>query len=169
MAYTLADTFLGYPKIASTTLTPYPATPPLGTIVQAVDPTYGVGEFIYLLGKSSTVVGSVVTYSPSTYQTTLVPNTANLAQPVAVAMSANITGQYGYYQISGVAVVKKTAVAVSPNVAMHISATAGRLMPTAASGKQILGARSANVASVTSTTSTVLVSLSRPHAQGRVS
>ena len=34
---------------------------PLGTIVRAVDPTYGEAEFIYLKGVASTVVGSGVT------------------------------------------------------------------------------------------------------------
>jgi hypothetical protein len=35
---------------------------PLGTIVQAADGIQGVGEFIYLQGVASTVVGSLVTY-----------------------------------------------------------------------------------------------------------
>lgn len=140
---------------------------PLGTIVQAIDPTYGAGEFIYLLGVASTVVGLVVTYSPSTFLTAHVPNTANLGQPVAVAMAATVASEYGWYQIGGVAVVKKTNVSWEPSKAAFISGTAGRLMDTVASGKQILGARSANVATVTTTTSTVLVSLNRPHAQGQ--
>lgn len=171
MAFVFRDTTLGLPPITSTlasSTTAGRSTPSrLGQIAKAYDTTYGEGEFIYLKGLDNTVVGSVVTYSPSTYQTALVPNTANLGQPVAVAMSANLTGYYGWYQISGVAVVKKTAVQVTPSVALFISGTAGRLMSTAASGKQILNARSANTATVTTTTSTVLVSISRPFAQGR--
>jgi hypothetical protein len=127
-----------------------------------------MGEFIYLKGVASTVVGSLVVYNPSTTTTALAPNTANLGQPVAVAMSANVAAQYGWYQIGGVATVKKTAVAVSPNVRLFISGTTGRLMPTVATGKQVLNARSANVASVTTTTSTVLVSINRPFVQGQV-
>lgn len=141
---------------------------PLGTKVKAVDPTYGEGEFIYLAGVASTVVGSLVTYNPVTGATTLAPNTANLAQPVAVAMSANVASQYGWYQIAGAAVIKKTAVKVSPNVAVYLSATAGRIRASAASGKQVLGARSANAATITTTTSTVVVTINRPHAQGQV-
>jgi hypothetical protein len=65
---------------------------------------YGGGEFIYLKGVASTVVGSLVTYDGAssgtpTYQTVLCPSTANLAQPVAVAMSANVANQFGWYQI----------------------------------------------------------------------
>jgi hypothetical protein len=41
-------------------------------------------------------------------------------------------------------------------------------MATAASGKQVLGARSANLATVASTVSTVIVSINRPHLQGQI-
>ena len=152
-------------KIADTSTT---LQNPLGTVVKAYDSTFGEGEFIYLLGVANTVVGSLVIYNATTYQTTLTPNTANYAAPVAVAMSANIDAQYGWYQIEGNAVIKKTAVAVNANVPIYQSATIGRVMPTAASGKQILGARSANLASVLSTTSTVTVTINRPHMQGAV-
>ena len=140
----------------------------LGVIVRAESRTYGGGEFIYLKGVASTVVGSVVTYDPVNGTTTLIPNTANLNQPIAVAMSANVASQYGWYQISGAAVMKKTAVAVTPSVPVYISATAGRVKSTAASGKQIVGARSVNAATVASGTSTITVLINRSHAQGAV-
>jgi phosphatidylserine decarboxylase len=145
-------------------------TPPgtLGMVARAFDPTYGEGEFILLVGVASTVVGSLVTYNATTYQTTLSANTANQATPVAVAMSANTAGLFGWYQIGGLAVVKKTAVAVNAQVPVYQSATVGRVMPTAASGKQVLGARSANLATVASGVSTVIVSINRPHLQGAV-
>ena len=175
MAYTFDDYKAGLLQIANidtgiTTANGTAAipTPPnvLGSVIRAFDPTYGEGEFIMLVGVASTVVGSLVTYNTTTYQTALSPNTANLAQPVAVAMSANTAGTFGWYQIEGLAVVKKTAVAVNAGVAVYQSATTGRVMPTAASGKQILGARSANLATVASTVSTIIVSINRPHMQG---
>jgi hypothetical protein len=175
MAYTFDDYKSGLLQIANvdtgiTTANGTAAipTPPnvLGGVIRAFDPTYGEGEFIMLVGVASTVVGSLVTYNTTTYQTSLSPNTANLAQPVAVAMSANTAGTFGWYQIEGLAVVKKTAVAVNAGVAVYQSATTGRIMPTAASGKQLLGARSANLATVASTVSTVIVSINRPHLQG---
>jgi hypothetical protein len=46
-----------------------------------------------------------VLHGTPTFQTALAPSTANLAQPLAVAMGANVAGQYGWYQISGQAVV----------------------------------------------------------------
>ncbi len=140
----------------------------LGTLVRAWDPTYGEGEFIYLLGVGSTVVGSLVTYNATSYQTALSPDTAAFQAPVAVAMSANVASQYGWYQVSGNAVVKKTAVAVNPQVKIYQSATTGRVMPTSASGKMILGAKTANLTTIASGTSTVVVTINRPHMQGQI-
>ena len=104
-------------------------------VCRAFDPTYGEGEFILLVGVANTVVGSLVTYNATTYQTTLSANTANQATPVAVAMSACTAGLFGWYQIGGLAVIKKTAVTVNPQVAVFQSATAGRIMNTTATGK----------------------------------
>ncbi len=135
---------------------------PLGKIIRASDPTFGQGEFIYLLGVASTVVGLVVTYSTTTYQTTLSPNTQNNVNPNAVAMAANVASQYGWYQIGGLATVKKTAVQVLPNAKVFQSGTAGRWMPTSGAGVHIMGARGANLTTVTSTTSTWVVLINRP-------
>ena len=177
MAYSFTENRAGMLQIANTDSgvtmangTSAIPTPPatLGQVVRAFDPTYGEGEFILLVGVASTVVGSLVTYNATTYQTTLSANTANQATPVAVAMAANTAGLFGWYQIGGLAVVKKTAVATNAQVAVYQSATAGRIMATAASGKQVLGARSANLATVASTVSTVIVSINRPHLQGAV-
>ena len=177
MAYSFTENRAGMLQIANTDSgvtmangTSAIPTPPgtLGQVVRAFDPTYGEGEFIMLVGVASTVVGSLVTYNATTYQTTLSANTANQATPVAVAMAANTAGLFGWYQIGGLAVVKKTAVATNAQVAVYQSATAGRIMATAASGKQVLGARSANLATVASTVSTVIVSINRPHLQGAV-
>jgi len=163
MAYAIVS-LAGAQPIANTETT---SKHPVGTKVRAWDPIYGEGEFIYLLGVASTVVGSMVTFNAYTGATTLCPNTANLAQPVGVAMSANVASQYGWYQIKGAAVMKKTTVAVSPDVPIFVSATAGRIMPTVASGKQVLGARTANAATVVTTTSTVIVTIEYPHMQGQ--
>jgi hypothetical protein len=145
-------------------------TPPavLGSIVRAFDPVYGEGEFILLLGVASTVVGSVVRYNATTYQTTLVVNTAVQDVPVAVAMSACTAGLYGWYQIAGNAVIKKTAVTVAPNVTLFLSATAGRVKVLASAGLQVVAARSANLTTVTSTTSTITVTINRPHLQSQI-
>ena len=165
MTFVPTENELGIQPIASTSTT---QNHPLGTIVRAYDSTLGGAEFIYLLCVASTVVGNTVTYNATTGQTTLSPNTANNAGPQAVAMSANVASQYGWYQIGGLAVVKKSAVQVLPGAKIYQSATAGRWMPTSASGKQILGARAANLTTVTSTTSTITVLINRPSGQGQI-
>jgi hypothetical protein len=141
---------------------------PLGTIIRAYDPTFGEGEFIYLLGVVNTVVGLLVRYDATTFQTTILPSTANLDVPVAVAMSANVAGNWGWYQIAGIATVLKTAVQVTPQQKVYISGTAGRVFVTSTSGKEIMGARTANLTTVTSTTSTVALLINRPFAQGQI-
>ncbi len=143
---------------------------PIGTILRGVDPTFGGGEFIYLAGVAGTTAGSVVTYDSTTGLTTLLPiTTKNLDQPVAVSMAANTSASnFSWYQIEGSATIKKTAVKVNPTVALYGSATTGRLMPTAASGRQILNTRSLNTATVASATSTIAALIQRPFIQGAV-
>ena len=164
MAYTVS-TLAGGQPIANTETT---QKHPLGTIVRGVDPTYGEGEFIYLLGVASTAVGSVVTYDLSTRQTVLSAVGGNIARPVAIAMSANVAGQYGWYQISGIAVVKKTCtISLAAGAAVGVLTTG--LIAGTGSGKEISGAAVAAVASATAGRTTVLVSVDRPRKQGRVS
>lgn len=163
--YTPTSPVLGLQPIAFTSTV---KNHPLGTIIKAVDATLGEGEFIYLLGAANTLAGLVYSYNATTFQTVVLPVTANLGTPIAVAMSANVAAQYGWYQIEGLATVLKSAVAVTPQAKVYISGTAGRLMPTSTSGRQILGAKFANLTTVTSTTSTATVLISRPTCQGQI-
>lgn len=165
MAYVSAIPSLGNPKITASDTT---AAVALGTIIRAVDPTYGAGEFIYLLGAANTVVGSLVRYNATTFQTTLVANTAVQVAPVAVAMSANLATYYGWYQIEGLAVIKKTAVQFNPTVPMFLSSTSGRVKAVASNGLQVVGARTANLTTVTTTTSTITALINRPHLQSQI-
>ncbi len=178
MAYNIVDKVLGLMPIENrdsgvtfANASSAKPTPPLtlGMIVRAVDPVYGEGEFILLAGVASTAVGSIVTYNTTSYTTALAPVGTNKPQPIAVAMSANTSAStWGWYQIGGSAVIKKTAAKVNPNVAIWLTSTAGRVASTAATGKQILGARTINAATVASATSTITVVLDRPHLQGQV-
>lgn len=163
MAYIISNPRAGLQAIAVTDTV---ANVPLGTVVTAKDATYGEGEFIYLLGVASTAIGSLVIWDGTTYATTLAPVTANLGRPLAVAMSANVASQYGWYQIGGTAVVAKSAVSFAAKVALGINSI-GKV-GAVASGKQVLNARTANAATVASATSTIAVVMNRPGAQGRV-
>lgn len=161
MAFLITTAVAGNQSIANNSTT---QEHPLGKVVTAHDPTtYGEGEFIYLLGVASTVVGSMVTYDATTFQTALSPDTAGTGHPVAFAMAATVASEYGWYQIGGLAVAKKTNVSWEPQKAVYQSATTGRVMDTVASQKQIIGARSANLTTVTTTTSTVVLQINRPH------
>jgi hypothetical protein len=51
---------------------------------------------------------------------------------------------------------------------VYLSATAGRVMQTSVSGRQVLGARWTTLVTVTSTTSTAVAEISRPHQQGQI-
>lgn len=164
MVYRIVDPFISQQLIADTSTTQNHA---LGTIVRAKDNTYGVGEFIYLKGVASTAVGSLVTYNTSSFTTALAPVGTNKAQPIAVAMSANVASQWGWYQISGIAVMAKTCtVSLAANAAVGVL-TIGLVAGTG-SGKEIQGALVAAVASATAGRTTVQVVINRPHMQGRV-
>lgn len=110
---------------------------PLGTIVRATDvatTAYGEGEFIYLKGVASTVLGSIVLYNPDDFSTSLLA--ANDIGPVAVSMSANVASQYGWYQISGKAVGKVLA-AFADNGNCYATATAGSVDDAIVAGDRV--------------------------------
>jgi hypothetical protein len=164
MAYKIITQTLGMQAIAEVSTT---QRHPMGTIVQASDPTYGVGEFIYLKGVANTVVGSPVVYNTASYTTTLAPVGANKAQPVAFAMGATVADRWGWYQIGGIAVARKTCtVSLAANAAVGVL-TAGLIAGTG-SGKEIQGALVAVVASATAGRTTVPLVINRPHMMGRV-
>jgi hypothetical protein len=162
MAYTHSSDFIGAQPISETSST---AKHPLGLIVTATDPTYGRGEFIYLIGVASNFVGALVTYIPG--GATSLSSTSGVltgGAPMGVSMSTATASQYGWFQIEGVATMYKTAVKVDPASGFRVmlSATAGRVMQTSVAGRQVLGARFNSTTTVTSTTSTVLCTLNRP-------
>lgn len=169
MAYTITDGRIVNQKIGDTSTTQ--ADFPLGTRVRAKDPTYGEGEFIYLLGVASTVVGSVVTWDGAssgtpTYQTALAPATANLAQPLAVSMSANVAAQYGWYQIAGQAVCATNGTLAAGPGPVYLAGS-GQVSSTAVAGKQVLGARNCT-ATGTPAANQAVVLINHPHAQGAI-
>lgn len=110
---------------------------PLGTRIRAVDPVYGEGEFIYLKGVASTVAGSAVSYNQVSGATTL--SVAASKGPVAIAMSANVANQYGWYLVAGACSVKVAAAVVS-GAAVYTTATGGALDDAVVAGSRIGGA-----------------------------
>lgn len=181
MAYAYSDNKIGVPDIAtvaasgalgspwtSTTndLPSVPTSAQLGQIVDATDyTTYGQGKFILLAVPTSTTITVGLLYQwDKNYNVVVVPagsTSKNTGVAVAVAYTAvtsnSTTVQYAWFLIQGQVAVLKTAVTVSPQSPVYISATAGRIKVLSSAGQQILGARTQNTATVTSTTSTINV------------
>lgn len=131
MAYFIINGLIGAQKIEDTSTT---AQHPLGTRVRATDPTYGDGEFIYLLGVASTAIGSWVTFNQDDHSTTLLA--ANAIGPVAVAMSANVANQYGWYQIYGKA-IGLCLTGFLDNANVYATATAGSVDDAVVAGDRV--------------------------------
>jgi len=162
MAFTATEPRIVPQAIATTSTT---QTHPLGTVVRAVDSTYGEGEFIYLQGIGSTTVGSIVEYN-NTYVTALSTVALETPVPLAVAMSANVASQYGWYQISGESVMVKTAT-VSFAADALVGSAAG-LAIAVVTGLVIQGALCAVVASAATGVTTVRVMINRPCATDKI-
>ena len=143
MTFVIKNQLIGWQPIATTDTT---QNHTLGTIVVAEDSTYLGGEFIYLKGVANTVLGSWVTYNMDDGSTTLLA--ANAIGPVAIAMSANVASQYGWYQIQGKAVGKAlTAFADDGNV--YATSTAGSVDDAIVAGDRVKNAKGASAVNET--------------------
>jgi len=107
----------------------------LGHTVQAKHATYGVATFIYLKGVASTAAYNVVVFDLKAGTTTRA--VAGSRGPAAVAMSANVANQYGWYMIEGSAII--TCGTVAADKPLYATATAGTVDDAVVSGDMILG------------------------------
>jgi hypothetical protein len=157
---------LSYPgSVDSTKLTA------VGTVVRFRNETLGEGEFIYLAGAASTVAGSVVSYeidynaSVATSATALWAGTTNTPLPLAVATAATVASTWGWYQLSGSAVVNCSGtVADGDNLYWQ---AAGVVSATAIAGKQMVNARAAS-ANDSPASGQCVVTIDRPASQAGV-
>ncbi len=166
MSYVFAENSVGWQPIATTETT---QKHPLGSIRRAYEKdtaAIGAGEFIYLKGVGSTVVGSLVTFDQYLGTTTLAPATGGIG-PVAVAMSANVASQYGWYQIEGTAAVKAPNAMTPGAEVFMLAATAGSVDDAAVNGEQVVNAK---VSTTTGTPSSGLafIQINRPFLQGQI-
>jgi hypothetical protein len=158
MAFTVAENMLLGQQIADISTTKKHA---LGTIVRAKDPDLGVGEFIYLDGVASTVLGSIVRYD-DTFQTALNTSALTDSLPLAVAMAACTASYYGWYQISGMAVAKKASATTFADGAGLGSASG--LAIAVSTNVQIQGAVVRTVTTSSgSAANYVAIAINRPH------
>lgn len=147
MAFRVTNAIVGWQPIADTSST---QNHPLATIVNAVDPTYGAGEFIYLKGVASTAVGDWVGYSPALG--TSVRAVANGTYPLAVAMSAcSTTTLYGWYQISGTARANGLTSITHSSGFLALTGTAGSVDDASVIGDHVFNARKTTTVHVVGT------------------
>lgn len=105
-------------------------------------------EYILLQGTASVAFGDFVAYSPIDFSTSRLTNTAGASGsgPVAVAGTAVVLGQNGWFQIYG-KTNTATNIATDSNAtygsALYASSSAGRATTTAAAAKAIYGASAA--------------------------
>ncbi len=111
---------------------------------------YGLGEFIYLAGVTSTVRGSVVLIKDD-YTTSLAA--ARDKGALAVALSANVGSSYGWYQILGTGVAVAGG-SITANTPMYLAGSGG-VDDAVVAGDQIIGMR----AKTTDDTNTVVVTM----------
>lgn len=161
MAFKHVSQVIGYQPITETSTT---KNHQLGTISVGFDTDYGYGEFIYLLGVANTATSSWVTYNADDWSTTLLA--ANARAPVAIAMSANVASQYGWYQISGKA-IGKCLTQFADNGRVYITATAGSVDDASVAGDVVFLATGASLTVVDSGVADF--EIHRPYCADRVS
>lgn len=153
--YTAINPQIGYPipqfggNVSSTT----PVLPP-GFVRAFTDPWWGFGEFVYARAAGVIPTFALCITTPVfdsalnsyRYDCIVAPNTANLARSVMVATKTMASGDYGWFQISGLTPLSCTA-SVAADTSFGITA-AGQCGAVAA-GKQILNARNMIAAAAT--------------------
>ena len=151
------------------------------TEVRGYDPNLGSGTFIYAKYSGTIAAGTVVELTPSLsggvvlQLATAWAGTANTGKPLAVAVSAGVSTNWGWFQIQGNALTTCQGAPVAGNPAYWQAS--GVVSPTAVAGKQVLNAQFSTAPAVTIGTgaaaqvlsaTTAVVYLSRPLAQGAI-
>lgn len=114
---------------------------PLGTKVTCRDmsgQSRPDAEFIYLKGVASTAVGSWVTFADDGATALAV---ADATGQVAIAMSACVANNYGWYQISGVG-IGKVATSFADDAKCFLTSTGGTVDDAIVKADRIRGAKS---------------------------
>lgn len=95
-------------------------------------------QYIYLKGVASTAQYDAVTYYPADWTTQrLTKAEVDKLYPVAIAQSANVANQYGWYQIKGKGSVNALA-SIAKEVAIYTSGTAGSVDDSSSSQTKLV-------------------------------
>lgn len=143
MAFYCTDPRLGVPlMIAYGVSTDFPADsiqPKIGTVVSAVDPHYGPGEFIWAYGVAANAIGKVATINPRTGVTVLTVAAGRGALTGVSTVTNTSTTTAQWWQISGVAYTD-VAAAFADGGLVYATATAGVVDDAVVAGDQVTGA-----------------------------
>lgn len=148
-------------------------------MIRGYDANLGGGEFVYAQAGATLTGGAVVQFNQSQNSTNQMVNsanpwagTANSGDVLGVALVAMTAGQWGWFQISGNAIVN---VSGAPAVGNPVYwQAAGVVSPTAVNGKQMIGGKFGTAAgptlgsgasAVTLAGTQAIVLLDRPNAQ----
>lgn len=108
----------------------------LGMKVDAMDPYWGYGEFIYGKAAAALNVGNLVVQQATLGTFDKMPNTAALGQPCLVATNEFAISTYGWFQKAGIVPVKSTATVAA---AVAVGLTGAGTVGAVTNGKQISG------------------------------
>jgi len=120
---------------------------PLGTAVDAVDPFWGQGRFIYLKSNDAILKGSAVFWDES-HNAALLPSATLQGFPFAISMTTAPSGEYFWAQTQGRAVYKTNATVAADGI---LAIAAAGILGATATGKQVLGIRNRKSATGTET------------------
>ena len=144
----------GYPQTAHGNTTSEDSTAQITLGTRQMDKSGN--EYIYLQGTASTVAGNWVVFS-ETYSTKRA-DTDDVG-PLAIAGTASVLAEYGWYQIYGYNTIASNLGAVAADAQLYLTATSGYADDADAAGEFITGASSV----VASVGSAFGVWLSYPH------
>ena|ERR1035437_3788728 len=141
---------------------------PVGTRTRAVDSNGNACEFIYLQGVASCLVGSSVSWDAAMV-TALTPIGVRQSRPIAIATAAvSAATSFGWFQIAGRAVAKKTTWSVSLVAGANVGMIGVGLVGASVSGKEVFGAAVDTLSANLSTNKTVILCISNPHMTGAI-
>lgn len=115
-----------------------------GTLLTAVDPYWGSGEFVYCRANGTVNMAACVSLLPVfganayRYDATEVANTANLGRSVGIACTSATVGQFFWVCVTGLAPIRSGA-SVAADTTFGIAG--GGVVGANSAGKQILNAR----------------------------
>lgn len=119
----------------------------LGLCVNAVDPFWGAGTFMYCKSADAVLKGSAVMWD-EVFGLTLLPSAVTQGFPFGIAMAPMATGTYGWIQLAGRAVYKTNATVAADGV---LAIAAAGILGATATGKQVIGIRNRIAATGTKT------------------